>query len=166
MPSIRSRPFSRNIRCGKEALNQRFCLPFANSASALLLIVLWGVVFSQAGLKASMTSTQSDWRRNQPSLSGRKFPPQLQARRYYQGNRRRQSRNTRTGGAAWLLRQGPDIIPIPGTRHVQYLEENAKAADLNLPESAWSAVDKTLLSFKTAGLRYEEAMMKFIDTTE
>ncbi len=66
---------------------------------------------------------------------------------------------------AWLLRKGPDIVPIPGTRHVTYLEENARAADLKLPDSAWNKLDQALASFHVAGLRYPEAAMRYIDTT-
>ena len=67
---------------------------------------------------------------------------------------------------AWILRQGKDIVPIPGTTHVRHLEENAKAADLNLPEGAWSAIDKAVASFRTAGERYTDSQMKTIDRTE
>ena len=66
----------------------------------------------------------------------------------------------------WVLRQGNDIVPIPGTKHVRYLEENARAAGLKLPDSAWSALDGALSSFRTAGQRYPEATMKLIDMTE
>ncbi|PYS48875.1 MAG: aldo/keto reductase [Acidobacteria bacterium] len=67
---------------------------------------------------------------------------------------------------AWVLRQGNDIVPIPGTKHVRYLEENARASGLKLPDSAWSALDKALSSFQTAGQRYPEATMKMIDITD
>ncbi len=67
---------------------------------------------------------------------------------------------------AWLLKQGPDIVPIPGTKHVSYLEENARAAALTLPQSAWSILDEHLSLFRTAGDRYQEDGMKVLDTTE
>jgi aryl-alcohol dehydrogenase-like predicted oxidoreductase len=67
---------------------------------------------------------------------------------------------------AWLLRQGDDIVPIPGTRRISYLEENAAAADVKLPESAWSSLESVLVEFQPAGLRYPEAAMASIDTTE
>lgn len=66
---------------------------------------------------------------------------------------------------AWLLRQGEDIVPIPGTRHVSYLEENVAATTVQLPASAWSDLDRALASFQVAGLRYPEASMRTIDTT-
>jgi aryl-alcohol dehydrogenase-like predicted oxidoreductase len=64
---------------------------------------------------------------------------------------------------AWLLRRGDDIVPISGTKHMNYLEENSRATTLNLPASAWSALDKALSSFHVAGARYTEEAMKLID---
>ena len=67
---------------------------------------------------------------------------------------------------AWLLKQSPNIVPIPGTKRISYLEENVKAAKLDLPESAWANLDKALASFQTAGTRYPEAGMKMLDKAE
>lgn len=64
----------------------------------------------------------------------------------------------------WLLRQSENIVPIPGTKHVNYLEENVKAINLILPDFEWESLSKFLFTFKTAGLRYLESNMKFIDT--
>ena len=67
---------------------------------------------------------------------------------------------------AWLLKQGKDIVPIPGTRHVNYLEENAGALKVQLPDTAWFEIDNFLAEFKIEGVRYPEAVLKMIDTTE
>jgi aryl-alcohol dehydrogenase-like predicted oxidoreductase len=67
---------------------------------------------------------------------------------------------------AWVLRRGDDIVPIPGTKHVAWLEENAKAANLKLPDSYWQELDATLSEFQVAGPRYPEAAMRTIDTTD
>jgi len=67
---------------------------------------------------------------------------------------------------AWLLKQSPDIVPIPGTKHIQYLEENIQAINLALPEDAWNILDKELASFKPAGPRYLESFMKLVDRAE
>lgn len=64
---------------------------------------------------------------------------------------------------AWLLRQGEDIVPIPGTKHIQYLEQNMGALQLSLPESAWLSLDSILSSFQPSGLRYSEDYMQLID---
>jgi aryl-alcohol dehydrogenase-like predicted oxidoreductase len=67
---------------------------------------------------------------------------------------------------AWLLRQGSDIVPIPGTKHLRYLEENVQAAGLKLSEDVWSALDGALASFTVAGARYPEEALQFIDSSE
>lgn len=67
---------------------------------------------------------------------------------------------------AWLLKQRDDIVPIPGTRQIKYLEENAKAVEIKLEPKAWQALDEILNHFKTSGLRYAEDQMKTIDTSE
>lgn len=67
---------------------------------------------------------------------------------------------------AWVLRQGQEIVPIPGTRHPRHLEENAQAALLRLSDSAWAALDATLSDFRVAGERYPKEALQYIDSTE
>ncbi|GFO54985.1 oxidoreductase [Geomonas sp. Red276] len=67
---------------------------------------------------------------------------------------------------AWVLRKGSDIVPIPGTKRVRYLEENADSVGILLPGDAWAAIDKAAASFRVAGERYPEEAMQYIDTTE
>lgn len=66
---------------------------------------------------------------------------------------------------AWLLRQDESIVPIPGTRHVSYLEENCKAVDLFMPESEWSELSEFLATFKFQGARYPDKVMQMVDRT-
>lgn len=63
---------------------------------------------------------------------------------------------------AWLLRQGNDIVPIPGTKQIRYLDENAKAVDVQLPESAWREIDDLLQTFQIHGARYPESFQKMV----
>lgn len=67
---------------------------------------------------------------------------------------------------AWLLRRGSDVVPIPGTKHLRYLEENADAVGLKLSVEVWSALDRSLSCFKVAGERYQEEALQFIDNSE
>ncbi|KTC85074.1 aldo/keto reductase [Legionella brunensis] len=67
---------------------------------------------------------------------------------------------------AWLLKQMSGIVPIPGTKHIRYLEENVQSATLSLPEQAWQQVDELVTSFQFKGMRYPEANMKTIDRAE
>ncbi len=55
---------------------------------------------------------------------------------------------------AWLLHQGEDVVPIPGTKRVKYLEENAAATDIELGEEQMRALDELFPAGATAGERY------------
>lgn len=67
---------------------------------------------------------------------------------------------------AWLLAQGDFIAPIPGTKRVSYLEENASAADLVLSDEIIGQVDKLFSRDNVAGERYTAAGMKSLDQDE
>jgi aryl-alcohol dehydrogenase-like predicted oxidoreductase len=62
---------------------------------------------------------------------------------------------------AWLLAQGADIVPIPGTKRRTYLEQNAGAVDVELTADDLSRIDAELP--ETAGERYDEAGMASVD---
>jgi len=61
---------------------------------------------------------------------------------------------------AWLLAQGADIVPIPGTKRRQYLEENCAAVDLQLSTDELTALSAAFSSGVTAGTRYPEKQLK------
>ncbi len=60
---------------------------------------------------------------------------------------------------AWLLHQGDDVVPIPGTKHVRYLEENVEATELALTAEHLAAIDDAMPVGAAAGDRYAEASM-------
>ncbi|MGB3681656.1 MAG: aldo/keto reductase [Rubrobacteraceae bacterium] len=64
---------------------------------------------------------------------------------------------------AWLLAQGEDIAPIPGTKRRRYLEENAGAADVTLTEEDLSRIEETMPRGSAAGERYSEEMMRAVN---
>jgi aryl-alcohol dehydrogenase-like predicted oxidoreductase len=57
---------------------------------------------------------------------------------------------------AWVLAQGDDVVPIPGTKRVRYLEENVAAAAVELTESDLTALDKAMPPEQVAGERYPD----------
>ncbi len=65
---------------------------------------------------------------------------------------------------AWILRRGPDIVPIPGTTRVEHLEENARTVELRFPDSDWAGIDRIVSDFTPAGARYTDEMMKLVDS--
>ena len=60
---------------------------------------------------------------------------------------------------AWLLSRGEDVIPIPGTKRVRYLEDNAGAVNVHLTDDDLRAIDEALPAGATAGDRYAAAGM-------
>ena len=64
---------------------------------------------------------------------------------------------------AWVLAQGDDIIPIPGTKRAKYLEENAAAVDLRLSPADLAALDQAVPRGAAAGARYTEAALRRVN---
>lgn len=64
---------------------------------------------------------------------------------------------------AWLLDRGEDIVPIPGTRRIARLDENAAATRIALSADERAAIDAALASHAVAGTRYPEASMGTLD---
>ena len=64
---------------------------------------------------------------------------------------------------AWVLAQGEGIIPIPGTKKIKYLEENAKAVNINLSENDLSDIDDLLKKYPDIGPRYNASTQKLVN---
>ncbi len=64
---------------------------------------------------------------------------------------------------AWVLAQGDDVVPIPGTKHTTYLEENAAAAAIRLTPGLREELDRAAPRGATAGARYPEAAMRSVN---
>ncbi|MGB2569571.1 aldo/keto reductase [Micromonospora citrea] len=63
---------------------------------------------------------------------------------------------------AWLLAQGEDVLPIPGTKRVRYLQENAAAADIRLTAAQQARLRQAVPAGAVAGERYPEAGMRTV----
>jgi aryl-alcohol dehydrogenase-like predicted oxidoreductase len=64
---------------------------------------------------------------------------------------------------AWVMAQGDNIFPIPGTKRMKYLEENAGALKVNLTPDDLKEIDLIAPKGVASGLRYPEAGMKFVN---
>ena len=104
---------------------------------------------------------EGDYRRNDPRYQGENFQKNLALVEVVKGIA--QAKNAAPGqiALAWLLAQGPDIAPIPGTKRVKYLEENAQAADISLSPDDLDRLDA--LATQTSGPRYNERMMAMVE---
>jgi aryl-alcohol dehydrogenase-like predicted oxidoreductase len=102
-----------------------------------------------------------DYRRQSPRFQGENFERNLELVRRVE--ELASDRNVTAGqlALAWVLHQGEDIVPIPGTKRRAYLEENVAAADVELTGDELRAIAEALP--EAAGMRYPEAMMRSID---
>ena len=104
-----------------------------------------------------------DFRRGVPRFQGQSFKDNIRLVEAVRELARAKGAAPGQVALAWLLHQGPDIVPIPGTTKAEHLEENVGAAGLKLTEKDWADVTAILKRFPVSGARYPEAMMKFVD---
>ncbi|MDB5138867.1 MAG: ral stress protein 69 [Mucilaginibacter sp.] len=64
---------------------------------------------------------------------------------------------------AWVLAQGDDIIPIPGTKKTKYLRENAASVDLELSAADLQDIQNVLGKYPNTGMRYNEGAFKLVN---
>jgi aryl-alcohol dehydrogenase-like predicted oxidoreductase len=64
---------------------------------------------------------------------------------------------------AWVLAQGDDMIPIPGTKRRKYLEENAAAVDITLSQKELESIEALIQKYPDTGARYGEGAMKTVN---
>ena len=122
--------------------------------------------FLSGKIKSVNDLPESDWRRNNPRFQGENFRHNFRLVEVVQEIASANHVTAAQVALAWVLRRGNDIVPIPGTRHIEYLEENVNALSLKLPASDLAQLDREARAFEVAGARYPEAAMKVLDTTE
>jgi aryl-alcohol dehydrogenase-like predicted oxidoreductase len=104
-----------------------------------------------------------DYRRNSPRFQGENFQKNLDLVKKVQDLARRKNCTPSQLALAWTWAQGDDIVPIPGTKRVKYLEENVGAIDVNLTADDLAQIERILPKGAVAGQRYNENMMRLID---
>ncbi|PYR77145.1 MAG: aldo/keto reductase [Acidobacteria bacterium] len=104
-----------------------------------------------------------DWRRNNPRFQGENFQKNLDIVARVTRVAERKHCTPAQLALAWLLAQGHDIVPIPGSKRRERLEENAAAADIQLTPDDRREIDALLPAGIAAGTRYAEGGMKTIN---
>jgi aryl-alcohol dehydrogenase-like predicted oxidoreductase len=106
---------------------------------------------------------EDDFRRNSPRFQGENFKRNLQLVERVKEIAREKNATPSQLALAWLLAQGPDIVPIPGTKRVRYLEENVGALGISLTKSDLARIDAAAPKGSAAGTRYPEAGMQNVN---
>ncbi|MBV9790164.1 MAG: aldo/keto reductase [Chloroflexi bacterium] len=100
---------------------------------------------------------EGDVRRGDPRFQGENFDVNVRAAEAVHAVARSFGVKPGQVAIAWLLHKGDDIVPIPGTKRVTYLEENVAAASIVLDADQLRTLDDALAPGKVAGLRYNPA---------
>ena len=103
-----------------------------------------------------------DYRRTSPRFQGENFQRNLALVEKVKALAAEKGCTAAQLALAWVLAQGPHIVPIPGTRQVARLDENLGALDVRLSEADLRGIDAVFPVGATAGPRYTESMMRLV----
>ena len=104
---------------------------------------------------------EGDYRRNDPRYQGENFGKNMALVQVVKEIAQAKEAKPSQVALAWLLEQGTDIVPIPGTKRVKYLEENAAAVNVSLSHDDLAKLES--LATQTSGPRYGENGMKMVE---
>src|SRR5205823_4288482 len=105
---------------------------------------------------------ETDTRRRHPRFAGDNLAHNLDLVHRIETIAQRKSCTPGQLALAWLLAQGPDVIPIPGTKRKEYLEENAGALNVKLSQRDLKRIDEVAPNGAAAGQRYPEHLMAMV----
>jgi len=106
---------------------------------------------------------EDDYRRFSPRFQGENFQKNLNLVARVESLAKETNCTPGQLALAWLLAQGDDIIPIPGTKRRKYLEENAGALKVVLSTTDLRRIEEVAPKGAASGLRYPEAMMGLVN---
>jgi aryl-alcohol dehydrogenase-like predicted oxidoreductase len=107
--------------------------------------------------------TPNDWRRNGPRFQGENFERNLAIVRRIEALAGKKGCKPAQLALAWVLAQGEDIVPIPGTKRRSYLEENVAALLVALTSQELDELNEAVPRGITAGARYPERSMAAVN---
>jgi aryl-alcohol dehydrogenase-like predicted oxidoreductase len=138
--------------------------------NALRLMDIGFVAYSPLGrgfltgqIKKIDDLAEDDFRRQNPRFQGENFKKNLELVAKVEEIAKEHRTTPAQLALAWVLAQGDDIVPIPGTRHPERVEENVRALDDVLSESDLRRIDAAAPKGAAAGERYAEGGMKSVN---
>jgi aryl-alcohol dehydrogenase-like predicted oxidoreductase len=104
-----------------------------------------------------------DWRHTNPRFQGPAMERNLQLAAHVKTLAERKGCTAAQLALAWVLGQGDDLVPRPGTKRVKYLEENLGATRVSLSQAELDEIDRLFPLGVASGARYPEAMMNLVE---
>ncbi len=119
--------------------------------------------FLTGAIKDTSNLASNDFRRGSPRFQGENLDRNLQLLKRVEEIAAEKHCTPAQLALAWVLAQGKDIVPIPGTKRQKYLEENVKALDIKLSQADLQRLDEAMPPEAVAGLRYPADRMGLIN---
>jgi aryl-alcohol dehydrogenase-like predicted oxidoreductase len=119
--------------------------------------------FLTGSVKRAEEYPEGDYRRGDPRYQGENFDANMRAASIVQEIAQRKGAAPGQVALAWLLGKGEDIVPIPGTKHVKYIEENVAAANVQLAPGEIAQLDDALAPGRISGPRYNERQAAMVN---
>jgi aryl-alcohol dehydrogenase-like predicted oxidoreductase len=119
--------------------------------------------FLTGTLQRAESFPETDFRRKDPRLQGANYDANMALAAVVRDVAASKGATPGQVALAWLLHQGPDIVPIPGTKRRRYLEENIGAATLSLSAQDLRQLSDALAPGRVSGERYSKEMMAMVD---
>jgi aryl-alcohol dehydrogenase-like predicted oxidoreductase len=107
--------------------------------------------------------SNDDWRHTNPRFQGEAFERNLRLAEHVKNLAERKGCSPAQLALAWVLAQGEDIVPIPGTKRIRYLEDNMGALSVTLNADELAQIDKLFPPGVAEGERYAEPMMALVN---
>ena len=119
--------------------------------------------FLTGQIKSPDDFPEDDFRKHHPRFQGENFERNIQLVREVEAMAKEKGCTTAQLALAWVLAKGEDIVPIPGTKHVRYLDEDIGALEVKLTKDGVDRLDKILPPGAAAGPRYHERGMATVN---
>jgi aryl-alcohol dehydrogenase-like predicted oxidoreductase len=119
--------------------------------------------FLTGQIKSPDDFPDDDFRKFHPRFQGENFAKNIALVREVEALAAEKGSTTAQLALAWVLAKGDDIVPIPGTKHIRYLDQNIGALDVKLSEVDLERLDEILPPGAAAGQRYHERGMETVN---
>jgi len=119
--------------------------------------------FLSGEIKKPDDLSSDDWRLTNPRFQGENFDKNLDLVAKVEEIAKNKGVGSSQLALAWVLAQGEDLVPIPGTKRIRYIEQNAAAVDIKLTEDEMEQINNVFPPHAAAGDRYPAELMKRVN---
>jgi aryl-alcohol dehydrogenase-like predicted oxidoreductase len=119
--------------------------------------------FLTGAIQKASDMSPDDWRRTNPRFQDAALEKNVELAAHVKSLAERKGCTPAQLALAWVLAQGDDIVPIPGTKRIQYLEDNLGALDVTLTSDELGEIDRLFPPGAAEGARYTDDMLALVN---